>query len=73
MADHQGAIISEKLKLLKNSSLKTEGNQTLVGVLNTDVSFSGSAVGVLAYSVKSTAIPRARRVFGFSYGARQVS
>ena len=53
MADHQDAIISEKLKLLNISFLKNEGNQPLVGVLNTDVSFSGSAVGVLAELVFS--------------------
>ena len=33
MADHQYAIISEKLKLLKISSLKTERKPAVVGVL----------------------------------------
>ena len=43
--DHQDA---EKLKLLNISSLKAEQKQAVVGVLNTDVWLSGSAVGVLA-------------------------
>ena len=47
-ADHQDTSISGKLKLLKISSLKTERKQAVDGVLNTDVRFSGSAVGVLA-------------------------
>ena len=34
--DHQDAIVSEKLKLLKISSLKAEPKQAVVGVLNTD-------------------------------------
>ena len=34
--DHQDAIVSEKLKLLKISSLKAEQKQAVVGVLNTD-------------------------------------
>ena len=36
--NHQDATVSsEKLKLLKISSLKTEQEQAVVGVLNTDV------------------------------------
>ena len=34
--DHQDAIASEKLKLLKISSVKTEHKLAVVGVLNTD-------------------------------------
>ena len=34
--DHQDAIVSEKLKLLKISSVKAEQTQAVVGVLNTD-------------------------------------
>jgi len=33
--DHQDAIVSAKLKLLKISSLKAEQKQAVVGVLNT--------------------------------------
>ena len=40
-------IVSEKLKLLKISSLKAEQKQAVVSVLNTDTCLSGSAVGVL--------------------------
>ena len=47
--DHQDAIVSEKLKLLKISSLNAEHKQAVVvSVLNTDAWLSGSAVGVLA-------------------------
>ena len=35
--DHQDTIVSEKLKLLKISSLKAEQTQAVVGVLNTEV------------------------------------
>ena len=45
--DHQDAIVSAKLKLLKISSLKAEQKQAVVGVLNTHAWLSGSAVGVL--------------------------
>ena len=41
---HQDAIISEKLKLLKISSLKAERKQAVVSVLNTGACLSGSAV-----------------------------
>ena len=40
-------IVSEKLKLLKISSLKAEQKQAVVSVLNTDTCLSGAAVGVL--------------------------
>ena len=52
MADpgHQDApIVSEKLKLLKISSLKAEQKQAVVGVLNIQTLDSGSAVGVLVF------------------------
>ena len=45
--DHQDTIVSEKLKLLKISSLKTEQKQAVVDLLNTDAWLSGSAEGVL--------------------------
>ena len=34
--DHQDAIVSERLKLVKISSVKAEQKQAVVGVLNTD-------------------------------------
>ena len=48
MFNHQDAIVSEKLELLKINSLKTEQKQAVVGVLNTDPWLSGSAVEILA-------------------------
>ena len=47
--DHQEAIVSEKLKLSKASTLKAEQKQAGVGVLNTDAWLSGSAAGVLVF------------------------
>ena len=48
--DHQDAIASEKLQLLKISYSKAEQKQAIVGVLNTDrwLAGTGSAVEVLA-------------------------
>ena len=47
--DHQEAIVSEKLKLSKASSLKAEQKRAGVGVLNTDAWLSGSVVEVLVF------------------------
>ena len=41
-------VVSEKLKLLKISSLKAGQKQAVVDVLNTGAWLSGSALGVLA-------------------------
>ena len=45
--DHQDAIASEKLQLLKISYSKAEQKQAVVGVLSTDAWLSGSVVEVL--------------------------
>ena len=44
--DHQEAMVSEKLKLSKASSLKAEQKQAGVCVFNTDAWLAGSALGV---------------------------
>ena len=43
--DHQEAMVSEKLKLSKASSLKAEQKQAGVCVFNTDAWLAGSALG----------------------------